>query len=98
MKNIVYVDTNRGSISSHTIEARVGFDTVARAMLEQRGREWYVYDVYTKPEYRKQGISRDIISHIEEGYGPIIFESENDPFWEKMGYARHDDGFWRKTN
>jgi GNAT superfamily N-acetyltransferase len=93
---IAFVDTNRGSSSSHSIEARVGFTTVAHAMLERLGDEWWVYDVYTKPDYRGQGISKQIISHIEREYGPIVIESENDPFWEKMGYRRGIDGYWRK--
>lgn len=93
-----FVDTNKGSTSSHSIEAKHGFDTAAHAMLEKRGGEWWVYDVHTKPAYRGQGIAKQIISHIEETYGPICIESENDPFWSKMGYSRREDGYWRKDS
>ncbi len=98
MTKIAFVDTNKGSISSHSIEARIGFDKVAHAMLEKMGDYWWVYDVYTKPAYRGQGIAKQIISHIEENYGKIAIESENDDFWLRMGYRKCPDGYWRKDN
>lgn len=96
MKNYAFVDTNKGSISSHSIEVKLGFSTVAHAMLEKRGDYWWIYDVYTKPEYRGEGIGKTLISHIENEYGPITIESENDAFWQRLGYSRRENGFWYK--
>ncbi len=96
MSKIAFIDNNKGSISSHTVEARVGFTTAAKVSLEKAGNEWYIYEVYTKPEYRGQGIAKQIVSYIEEEYGPIVLNSEADDFWTHMGYKMCSDGYWRK--
>lgn len=93
---IEFVDNNPGSPSSHRIAARRGFDTLASVSLEKSGREWYIYEVYTKPEYRGQGLAKQIVAHIESNYGPVVFNSDNDAFWTHMGYSRCKDGYFRK--
>lgn len=92
-----FVDNNKGNPSSHTIEAKVGFSTAAKVGIEKAGNEWYIYEVYTKPEYRGQGIAKQIIAYIENQYGPIVLNSEADDFWTHMGYRKCEDSYWRKA-
>ena len=102
LSGYAFVDNNKGSSSSHTIEAKKGFTTVAKVGIEKvdygfgRKPEWYIYEVYTKDEYRGQGIAKQIIAYIEEQYGNIVLNSENDPYWLKLGYVPCPDGYWRK--
>ncbi len=89
-------DSNPLSSSSHTVEMKRGFDTAARLMVEKRESDWWVYGVHTKDAYRGNGLARQLLAYVESNYGPVAIESENDPFWQKMGYVPGNDGFWRR--
>lgn len=69
----------------------------ARLMVEKRDQEWWVYGVHTKPDYRGEGLARKLIAYVEKEYGPVAIESENDGFWEKMGYKQCPDNWWRRS-
>lgn len=96
MEGYYLFDSNPGSRSSHCVELMRGFDSMGRLMIEHDGREWWVYGLYTKPEYRGRGVASRLIDYVEREYGPFYIESENDPFWQKRGYRRCPDGRWRK--
>jgi GNAT superfamily N-acetyltransferase len=103
LSGYAFVDNNKGSSSSHTIEAKKGFSTAAKVSIEKctyadGSSEWYIYEVFTKPEFRGQGVAKQIIAYIEKEYGEIVLNSENDSFWEKMGYKRCADTYWRKSS
>lgn len=84
--------------SHHSIEAKRGFSTMAALMVskENKDADWLVESVFTNPDYRGQGLARELIEYVQKEYGDFKISSENDPFWEKMGYEEGKDGFWRQ--
>jgi GNAT superfamily N-acetyltransferase len=95
---IVISDSNPGSSQAHKIEARQGFTTFGGLLISREGDEYLCQSVYTKPDHQGKGVARTLLSYVEEEYGPIIVQSENDPFWEKMGFSPQEDGFWRRSS
>lgn len=86
-----------GSSQSHQIEAKKGFSTASRLIVEKRGKEWHVCSLDTKEAHRKQGLARQLIEHVEANYGPVTIQSANDRYWEAMGFTPCDDGMWRRA-
>lgn len=72
------------------------------------GRRGYIYHTTVLPQYRKQGIGRNLVEHAmqalkEEGINKtaLVAFSRNEngnAFWEKMGFTeRHDLVYRNKT-
>jgi hypothetical protein len=36
------------------------------------------------------------VEHIEEEYGPVKIQSENDGFWDKIGFVPDKNGWWTR--
>ena len=93
---IVISDSNPGSSQPHKIEARQGFITFGGLLISREGDEYLCQSVYTKPDYQGKGVARTRLSYVEREYGPVIVQSENDKFWQKMGFSSGEDGYWRR--
>jgi GNAT superfamily N-acetyltransferase len=91
-------DSNPNSTSSHTLEVRKGFDVCAKLIIEEKNDEWLVESLYTKPQYRGEGLGRTLVSYVEDNYGDVVISSEADGFWKSAGYKECQDGLWRKDN
>jgi GNAT superfamily N-acetyltransferase len=93
-------DSNPLSESSHSIAMKRGFVDASRlSVMKRAGRnEWLVHSVFTKDEDRGKGLAKRLIAHVEAEYGPVVIESENDAFWERMGFAPGADGMWRRSH
>ena len=72
------------------------------------GRRGYIYHTAVLPDYRKQGIARQLANHAmaaleEEGIHKVAlvaFESNDigNDFWERMGFTRRNDLIYRNKN
>lgn len=94
-------DPYPGQDLPHRIEMRQGFSVCAGLLIEPKdiqSDEWLLQSVMTKDAHRGQGLARQLISHVEKNYGPVVVQSENDPFWSKMDFEMCEDGYWRKKS
>lgn len=93
---IYLIDSSPYSKSSHSLEYREGFKTAAKLTVEEDKGSWHVYSVYTNSDYRGRGLAKSLVEHIEEEYGPVKIQSENDGFWDKIGFVPDKNGWWTR--
>lgn len=67
------------------------------------GRNGYIMNIYTKPAYRRKGISSTIVQHLVDtgrAQGIRFFElhatKEGAPIYEKAGFEEHNEPTYRK--
>ena len=72
------------------------------------GRRGYIHHTFVLPEYRKQGIARQLVYSAldaldKEGINKVALVAfkENDignAFWDSIGFIARDDLFYRNKN
>jgi ribosomal protein S18 acetylase RimI-like enzyme len=83
--------------------------TIAGVILSGHdGRRGYIYHMAVSAEFRRHGIGRTLVSAVEtamavEGIHKIALvafktNEEGNRFWEKIGYARRDDLYYRNKS
>ena len=72
------------------------------------GRRGYIYHTAVMPEYRNQGVGRNLVNNVmdalkNEGINKValvVFENNElgNGFWEKIGFTVRDDLIYRNKN
>lgn len=94
---LYFIDSSPQNKSSHSLEYKEGFKTAAKLTVEEDGGYWHVYSVFTSPDYRGRGLAKALVEHIEQEYGPVKLQSENDGYWDHIGFVPGDDGWWKRS-
>ena len=85
--------------------AECGGKVVGVILVGSDGRRGYIYHTAVHPEYRRQGIARDLVEHAlaalrELGIHKVALvvfrrNEEGNAFWEHMGFTAREDIVYR---